>query len=384
MDTLFAALGSIWAVTTEMAPYLLFGFIAAGVLSQYLSARWVGAHLGGTGVRPVALASLLGVPLPLCSCSVIPVSAGLREQGAGKGATTAFLLSTPQTGAESIAVTWALLGPVFAVFRVGVAFVSGLLAGLAVDLFAGDATPTEQPQPDGCEHNPNQTDVPAAAASCCHEAPETTPEPECHRDGTAPEKPPGKLRAALRYGFDTLAADLAPTLLVGILIAGLIPALLPESALAPYLSHPWGGYLAMLLMGIPLYVCSTASIPIASALWLHQGASPGAALVFLIAGPATNAATLSVLWNRLGHRACGLYLASAALTALAAGWTLDQLIAPETHPLLNAHDHASPVWSGFQWTSALLLCALLGYHILKKYWPTGGAKHSCCDSKHGK
>ena len=284
-----------WSVLGEMAPYLLFGFLVAGALSVLVSPEWVERHLGGRGLLPVAKASLFGVPLPLCSCGVIPVAASLRRHGASRGATTAFLLSTPQTGVDSILVTFSLLGPVFAVFRPLAALVTGVAGGTLVTALGSDGQ-GEQP------------------AEPCREA-------CCSGDESR-----GKLRRALAYGLVALPSDIGPSLLVGLLIAGLISALVPGDYFAGVLGAGIGAMLVMMLVGLPIYVCATASVPIAAAL-MAKGISPGAALVFLMTGPATNAAAVATVWKVLGRRASIIYLATVAASALACGLLLDRIIA---------------------------------------------------------
>ncbi|HOZ47952.1 MAG TPA: SO_0444 family Cu/Zn efflux transporter [Candidatus Hydrogenedentes bacterium] len=279
-----------WAVLTEMAPYLLFGFLVAGALSVLLSPEKIERYLGGQGLGPVIKASLFGVPLPLCSCGVIPVGASLRRHGASRGATTAFLLSTPQTGVDSILVTYSLLGPVYAVFRPIAAFVTGLIGGAAVNLLD--------------EREGERQASPACTEACC-------------TGGHG-----GRLVTALRYGFTTLPRDIGKALLFGLLAAGIISALVPNDYFASVLGSGLVAMVAMMLLGIPIYVCATASVPIAAAL-IAKGVSPGAALVFLMTGPATNAATIAVVWRTLGRRTAAIYLATVAVCALAAGLLLD-------------------------------------------------------------
>lgn len=307
-DTANAFILATWDTFQEMAPYLLFGFFIAGILSVLMKQEIVERHLGGKGVRPVIKAALFGVPLPLCSCGVIPVSASLRRHGAGAGATTSFLISTPQTGVDSILVTFSLLGPVFAVFRPLVSFFSGLVGGLAVSHL-------------GSEDDSGKENHQVCEEECC----------------TGSGERNGFVRA-LRYGFVTLPGDLNKALIVGIIIAGAISALVPDDFFASILG---GGIVAMLVMmaaGIPVYVCATASVPIAAAL-IAKGVSPGAALVFLMTGPATNAATVTTVWKIMGKRTAGLYLATVAASAVAAGFLLDYIF--EMNSL--------PVVSGFSW-----------------------------------
>jgi len=287
-----------------MSPYLLFGFLAAGLLSVLIPARMVERHLGGRGIWPVVKASALGAPLPLCSCGVIPVAASLRRHGASKGATTAFLLSTPQTGVDSIMVTLSLLGPVFAIFRPLAALVTGFLGGGLVNAI-------DSPLGNGKE--------------------EIEP---CQEDCCAPRDNSSKLVRALRYGFATLPADIGKPLLVGLIIAGLISASIPDNFFAEHLSlHTGlgavGAMFVMMLFGIPMYVCATASAPIAAAL-MAKGVPPGAALVFLLTGPATNAAAIATIGKVMGRRTAAIYLATVAVTALASGLVLNGIFAAQS------------------------------------------------------
>jgi len=318
---------SIWETFREMSPYLLLGFFVAGVLSVLVRPELVERHLGGRGLWQVAKAAVFGVPLPLCSCGVIPVAASLRRHGAGAGATTSFLISTPQTGVDSIMVTYSLLGPVFAVFRPVVAFLSGLLGGALVNAFGRETGPAAETRP-------------ACTAECCSPV-------EGRRGGFA---------RAMRYGFMTLPRDINKALIVGIIVAGAISAALPDNYLAGALG---GGILSMIVMmavGIPVYVCATASVPIAAAL-IAKGVSPGAALVFLMTGPATNAATVTTVWKIMGKRVAAIYLGSVAASALAAGLLLDAVFtARGGHAAAHVH-RMLPGWA--QTGAAVVLLAVL-------------------------
>jgi uncharacterized membrane protein YraQ (UPF0718 family)/copper chaperone CopZ len=284
------ALVSTWALAGEMAPYLLLGFLVAGLLHAFLKPSFVARHLGRRGFGQVFKATLIGVPMPLCSCSVVPVTAWLRRHGARKGAAAAFIASTPETGVDSIAATWGLMGPLFAVARVAAAFVTGIAAGTLVE--ASDREPDADP----------------AAAD----------------NGTDATNGGPRWRSALRHAFIVLPRDIGRALLVGLLIAGAVSAFVPPG----YVSAEWAGspfaFLAVTLVAVPIYVCSTGSVPVAVAM-LHSGLSPGAALIFLIAGPATNAATIAALWKMLGRRATAIYLGAIVGTAWLAGFALDTL-----------------------------------------------------------
>lgn len=279
-----------WNIVLEMAPYLLLGFFLAGLLSVIIKQEWIERWLGNQSLGAVVKASIFGVTLPLCSCGVIPVTTSLYQRGASKGATTSFLTSTPQTGVDSILATSALIGPVFAGIRVIVALVSGVITGLLVDLLE----PSER-----------------KAITPFQKRPQISEENET-----------SALAKIIRYGFYILPRDIGKALVLGIVLAGLLSAVIPENWGEPYLGNPWFTYLAVTLVAIPLYVCSTGSIPIAFAL-MASGVSPGAALVFLIAGPATNVATATTLLKILGRRTMGIYLGSIIALSWASGWFVD-------------------------------------------------------------
>ncbi|MFA4948856.1 MAG: SO_0444 family Cu/Zn efflux transporter [Candidatus Krumholzibacteriia bacterium] len=324
---------AVWSTLREMSPFLLFGFLVAGLLSVLVKPETVERHLGGRGFWQVFKAAIFGVPLPLCSCGVIPVAASLRRHGASAAATTSFLISTPQTGVDSIMVTLSLLGPVFAIFRPVVAFLSGILGGVLVDIF-------------GYEKDAPLDEHPACTAECC----------------SGVENHGGGLVRAVKYGFIALPRDIHKALIVGILIAGAISAAVPDDFFAGVLG---GGILSMLVMmavGIPVYVCATASVPIAAALMM-KGISPGAALVFLMTGPATNAATITTVWKIMGKRIAGIYLFTVAASALAAGLILDAIFRGSgSHSMAHAHWMLPGLVNTI---CAFALLAVLGYAFMR-------------------
>jgi uncharacterized membrane protein YraQ (UPF0718 family) len=327
VDTLRQIAVEFWAVFEEMSPYLLFGFFVAGLLSMLVSRRMVERHLGGGGMLPLFKAAIFGVPLPLCSCGVIPVSMSLHKQGASRGSTISFLLSTPQTGVDSVLVTYSLLGPVFAIFRPLVALVTGVIGGLSVNLFG--------------ERNG------ASAATA-----------EAAEDPSAPSSWGKKLIDGMDYAFITLPRDIGKPLLLGLAIAAVISALTPDDFFAEKLGRGLPALLVMMAVGIPIYVCASASVPVAAAL-IVKGLSPGAALVFLMTGPATNAAGLTTIWNKLGRRTAILYLLTVAGCALGAGLLLDALVYnTEIKVITHAHQMIPPL---VQTSAAFVLLALLAY-----------------------
>jgi hypothetical protein len=279
--------------------------MVAGLLKMFLSTDYVVRNLGEGRVMPVIKASLLGIPIPLCSCGVLPAAASLRKQGASKGATAAFLISTPESGVDSIAVSWALLDPVMTVARPLVAFITATVAGLAESFFGGAESVEEREVDNSC-----------SVDSCCDGNGCDPVEHSNHHTFTE------KITAGMKYAFGELWGDLAGWFAVGLLLAGIVTALVPEQFITSALGGGLMSMLIMLVVGVPLYICATASTPIAAALIL-KGVSPGAALVFLLVGPATNIASLTVLTGLLGKRAVAIYLASIAGVSVAAGLLLD-------------------------------------------------------------
>jgi len=302
VNLLISVFESSWHIMLDAAPFMLFGFLVAGLMRAFVPSSLVARHLG-KGPGSVFKAAVLGAPLPLCSCSVLPAAAGLRQQGASKGATTSFLVATPETGVDSIAASYAMLDPFMTVLRPFAAVFTAVLAGIGVNILDREkqtAQPDSQPAAQAA----------ACSAGCgCSEAPPA---------GGAQPGFGTKLKGGVSHAFGEMLADIGGWFLAGVLLAGVITALLPDDALGSWLgSGPWP-MLAALVVAVPLYVCATATTPLAAALVL-KGLSPGAALVLLLAGPATNAATLTVVTKLLGRRAAGAYLASIVVAALGLG-----------------------------------------------------------------
>lgn len=307
------------------APFILFGLLMAGLLHVCLPASVIQRFMGQPGMRGVTWAALVGVPLPVCSCGVVPISVELRRKGASQASSLSFLTTTPESSIDSILFTWGLMGPVLAVARPVAAFFSAVLGGgLAILALEGDK---KEPAVDEC------------GDSCCSDGACSTSlgHPQSavalaalrglfRRGG---EKRPGiwkaLVRPSLRYGFVELIDDLAFWLVLGVLVAGLMAALMPADLGAWGLGEGILPMIVLLVAGIPLYMCASASTPIAAAL-LAKGISPGAALVFLLAGPATNAATLVLLTRTFGRRFVAVYLTSVVAGALIAGLALDAVI----------------------------------------------------------
>lgn len=299
IEILVGIVTETWRLLKEMAPYLLFGFLIAGILNLLIPREKVYKHLSGQRISSVIKSALFGIPLPLCSCGVIPVAAYLRKEGASKGSTVSFLASTPTTGVDSILATYSLMGPLFAIIRPIAALVAGIFGGVFTNL---------------ADRSLEKKSMPSQEFSCnlC-----SNPTPHSHSFSR-------RIRYVIHYAFFDLVEDVGKWLFIGLLLGGVISFLVPGNLVEQYLGRPIIAYPLMLLIAIPLYVCATGSIPIASSLVL-KGMSPGAGLIFLIAGPATNTATLSFVGGKLGKKTLFVYLSVIIITALLFGLLLDTL-----------------------------------------------------------
>ena len=357
-DILIDYLLNTWLLLNEAAPWVLFGFLVAGCIKALVPDDFIARHLGRDGAGSVLKASAMGVPIPLCSCGVVPAATGLRRQGASKGATAAFMISTPETGADSIAVTWALLDPVMTVLRPLAAFITATVAGLAINALPKEAAPPAAP-----------AGLPMQDAGCgcggsCGGGTERTGKPTLSH----------RLREGLAFSFGEMLKDIGSWLLLGILLAGLISTFVPDDFFLHYLGGEWGSLVVMLVAGVPLYICATSSTPIAATMAL-KGLSPGAALVFLLAGPATNAATIAVASRILGKRATVVYVASIAVCALALGWLVNRIyfgLGLDVASWVHGSDAEGATW--FTALCSILLLALVARHWFRH----GSHSHSDC------
>lgn len=298
------AFSQSWIVLQDLSPWLLMGLFFAALLHAWVPAGSMQRHLGEPGATSVIRATLLGIPLPLCSCGVIPAALALRAKGASRGAALGFLISTPQTGVDSILVSGNLLGWPFALFKVAAAAITGLVGGLLADL----------------RENPN----------------DLLWERKVEPLSAAPRQRPG-FAAGLRFGFDSLMRGIYAWIIIGVLAAGTITALLPPNYLAGInWVHGPAGLLAALVVALPVYVCTTASVPIAASL-IYAGLPPGAALVFLMAGPATNIATLGAVYRTFGAGITTIYVGTVGGASILFGAMFNFLVTvrPETDPLLH-------------------------------------------------
>jgi len=351
-------LDNFYDLFLDAAPWLLGGLVIAGLIHSFVATETLAKHLGQDSLLAITKAAVFGAPLPLCSCSVIPAAISLRRNGASRSATVSFLVSTPETGVDSIAVSYALLGPFMAIIRPISAILSAIAAGVLTLTFKEK---TFQNDPLYSEINSsvdtesNTTENNTEASSCCSKK-------SCGSSTTQKAvATPGifdRFIQGQRYAFIDIFNDMAGWLLVGLLLAAMTLTWVPESFLTQ-----WGdGFSAMLVMalvGVPMYICATASTPIAAGLLL-AGISPGAVLVFMLAGPATNMATIGIVKRELGTRAVACYLAGVLSVAFAAGLITNALVATfaiDIKVQLAASQHLLP--HGIMLASALILALLI-------------------------
>ena len=308
MAIIISVLQESWHLLLEASVYILFGMIVGGLLKVFLNPSFVADHLGKGKFSSVIKAALFGIPIPLCSCGVLPAAASLKKQGANNGATTAFLISTPESGVDSMAITYALLDPIMTVARPVSAFITAVAAGITENLLQTQKEKDWE----------KVVDRSCPIDNCC-DGNDCSPE-EHAKHHTFAEK----LWSGLKFAVDDLWGDLAGWFFAGLLLAGVIAAIIPQELMVQYLGGGLHSMLIMLLVGVPMYICATASTPIAAALIL-KGVSPGAALVFLLVGPATNVTSLSVLFGLLGKRATAIYLVMLSLFAVLSGLILDMI-----------------------------------------------------------
>jgi uncharacterized membrane protein YraQ (UPF0718 family)/copper chaperone CopZ len=327
-DIIWEYLVALWDLTIEMAPYLLLGFLIAGILHVYISAQRMKQYMGKPSLKSVINAALIGIPLPLCSCGVIPTGMSFHKNGAANGPTVSFLISTPQTGVDSILATYSLLGLPMAIIRPIIAFVTGIVGGGLTNKITNLEV---QENHDG-EYEDNRARK-------------------------------GKLYRTFKYAFVDFLNDIAKWLVIGLLIAALIAVIVPDDFFTKTIGNEYLSMLLVLLASVPLYVCATGSVPIAAVL-LMKGLSPGAAIVFLMAGPATNAATITVIGKVLGKKSLIGYMVSIIAGAILFGILVNEFLPREWFTGFlpeMAHDghgdHFLPHW--FKVVSGIAMIILL-------------------------
>lgn len=334
----------LFNLSADMAPYLLLGFLFAGILKVLLPPDLMSKYLGKSSFSSVLNATILGIPLPLCSCGVLPAGISLNKNGASKGASVSFLISTPQTGVDSILVTWSMLGLPFAIIRPIAALITGITGGLLTNKLE-----KEKPK---VKHKKIKIQDKA-------------------------RKP--FVKEIFRYAFIEMLNDIAKWLIIGLLIAAFIEVIIPDNFFQEFKINGILGMLIILVASIPLYVCATSSVPIAAVLLL-KGISPGALLVFLMAGPATNAAAITVIGKNMGKRSLAIYLSTLIAGSLFFGILIDYFLPHSWFaPVLDymgGHEHSLlPKWLNYLSVAFLVFMLLLNYiNVLRYKFMTKGNK----------
>jgi len=328
----------------QMSPYLLLGFLMAGLMHEFVPRMLYTRYLSGDNLRSVTWAALFGIPLPLCSCGVIPTAMSLRREGASRGATVSFLIATPQTGIDSIIATYSLMGLPFAIIRPIAALATALFGGTLANL-SNNGADTEQAHDcsiEGCQ--PTTNDIPLSFWA--------------------------KTKGTLRYAYVDMMQDIGRWLILGLIMASIITTFVPESLFEVFKDNSLLSMLLVLCISVPMYLCATGSIPIAVAL-IMKGLTPGAGLVLLMAGPACNVASVLVVNKVLGRRTLLIYLASIVIGAITLGLAIDHILPREwfISNLTYVNDCCTHNASWWTIVCSIILLALLTYALVNRYWP---------------
>jgi uncharacterized membrane protein YraQ (UPF0718 family)/copper chaperone CopZ len=318
LDIIFNIFKESVLMFLEMSPYIILGLVFVALLNYFVSKELITKHIGGNNLLSIFKAALFGIPLPLCSCGVVPTAVYMSKSGASKSATVSFLISTPQTGIDSLIATYGMMGPLFAIFRPLSALITGIAGGLAVRFFNKE-TETPKPKFIGLQQFTNIYKEPVKKVLSTKE----------------------RILKTLNYSFVEFLDDITVQFLFGVIAAGLISYVIPNDYFANTgLNSGIGGMLIMILIGAPMYVCATASIPIAMTLMM-KGFTPGVAFVFLAVGPATNAASIMIITKSLGKKVAIIYLLSISVISIIMGYLLDWInsIAGEGYIWHNHDSH---------------------------------------------
>ncbi|MBF0266509.1 MAG: SO_0444 family Cu/Zn efflux transporter, partial [Gammaproteobacteria bacterium] len=385
--TVIEFIGNFWQLLTDIAIYILLGVLIAGVIKQFLPDSFIKKHLGQTGFMSNIKAAIIGIPLPLCSCSVIPFVSALRKSGASKSSIQTFLISTPITGADSILATYGVMGWAFTIYRTITSVVISLLAGILSRVFIKEeqqSVSTEIAESDSCCSSNKVKEI-TKETSCCSSN-QTNELNSCcsstlsiSKDESRQEKQSLKetFINILAYAFDNIYKDIAKSMIIGLLLGSLIMTFMPEN-LTEYLSgNLLLNYLLIILIAMPLYVCATSSVPMGIAL-LIGGFSPGAVFIFLTAGPATNAITMSVVHKSLGKNSLIVYLSSILIGSLAFALILDVFFTEIINDIMATIEHKEVKGWLQQSTGVIMLYLSYKYIMANNYTVLWGRKSACC------
>ena len=361
-----------------MAPYILFGLIFAGFLHEVVPDSIVKNHLGNDSILSVIKSTVFGIPLPVCSCGVIPLAASIKKSGASNGSTLSFLISTPITGVDSILATYGMFGWAFTIYRVITSMIISIIAGILTNIYAKEKEELQVKPTFSMSAPTQQPNSIVAFSSAANPLPKEQTVQEgssCSIDGVeCNESKKYFFKRVFSYAFGTLLKDIASPLLMGLLIGALITVAIPENLSEILLEYNWISYIIVIAIAVPMYVCATASLPIAAGLML-AGVSPGAAFVFLSAGPATNTVTIGVVQKMLGTRTLYIYLGTIIVGSVLFGFGLDYILRDVSiDELVHMHEDFGIV----AWTSTVILWSFVLYYMIKPYFIK--ENKSCCSS----
>ncbi len=355
MELVSGFLDNFIILLNAMSIYIIIGLFIAGILKQVIPDNFVSSHLGKNSTSSVIKATLFGIPLPVCCCSVIPLAQGLKKEGASKGAIQSFLISTPITGVDSILATYSLFGFVFVVFRI----VSSIIIAITVGLVQNFVQKKDNTKLDSLETSLG------TSSSCCSSS-------SCEANINVKES--FSFIKVLTYGYIVLFNSMAKALLVGLVLGSLFVTFMPKEYTQVLFENQFLTYIVIILFSMPLYTCATASLPLAAAFML-QGMSPGAVFIFLTAGPATSAITMSVVYKMLGKTSLIIYSSIIAVLSLLFGFIYDTFFKELTLlTIITDHEHINI----FNIIASVLMMVLIFYHLIKD---TFSKKESCCSSK---
>ncbi len=357
---------ALWQLSVAMAPYILFGLLFAGILHELVPDSIVTKHLGKDNITSVLKSTIFGIPLPVCSCGVIPLATSIKKSGASKGATLSFLISTPITGVDSILATYGIFGWIFTLYRAVTSMIIAMIAGILTNIFDKDE-----------EIKAEEAKIKKALFSAV--APQQTTSFTMNTAKSEERSKKFSFTASVKYAFVTLLGDIAKPLFWGLLLGALITVAIPDNLSDLLKEYSWLSYIIVVIIAVPMYVCATASLPIAAGLML-SGVSAGAAFVFLSAGPATNTVTIGVVKKMLGTRSLVIYLGSIITGSILFGLGLDYIFdASSIDPASLIHMHEED--GIFSTLSAVILWILILWLMTKPYFykkDDNCSNGSCC------
>ncbi len=329
-----------------MSIYLLLGLLLAGILKQIVPDDFISKHLGKSSTGSVIKATIFGIPLPVCSCSVIPLAQSLRKEGASKGSVQSFLISTPITGVDSILATFSFFGLIFTIFRVVSSIIIAITVGLIQNFVEKDDKKIQE--------------VKEETSCSCH----------CSCDSAKKEKKSFSIKEVFSYAYVTLFKDMVKPLFIGLILGALFTTFVPKEYSSLLFENQFLTYLVIILFSMPLYVCATASLPLAAAFMLN-GMSGGAAFIFLTAGPATSAVTMSVVYKLLGKTSLIIYITTIALLSLLFGFLYDMFFSELNILNFSVDNDESSIYTQI---SSLIILVLLSYYLIKSWFEKKSVK----------